>query len=82
MICNSSSLQSHGWKKHFLDMIRHCLPQPLSDDFPILLDRGSRYFKFENTWLKVEGFVDLVKQSWNSYQCLDNPSFVFAYKLK
>jgi hypothetical protein len=47
-----------------------CVPEkdllPSSDHFPILLDcgnvpKGSRPFKFENMWLKVEGFVGLVK---------------------
>ncbi len=33
-------------------------------------------------WLKTESFVDLVKQYWNSYQCLGTPCYVFANKLK
>jgi hypothetical protein len=63
------------------------LPRLCSDHFPILLDmgdvsRGRRPFKFENMWLKVEGFVDLVKQWWESYFFQGMPSFVFARKLK
>ena len=39
------------------------LPRLLSGYFPLLLDcgalsGGSKYFKFENMWLKSEGFVD------------------------
>jgi hypothetical protein len=43
------------------------LPRLYSDSSPILFDfrdfqGGRRYFKFENNWLKSEGFVDKVKQ--------------------
>jgi hypothetical protein len=44
--------------------------------------RGSRYFKFENMWLKSEGFVDRVKQWWDSYHFQGSPSFIVASKLK
>jgi hypothetical protein len=42
-------------------------PRLCSDHFLILLDcddfhRDSWSFKFENMWLKFEGFVDIVKQ--------------------
>ncbi|KAF5449703.1 hypothetical protein F2P56_030120 [Juglans regia] len=43
---------------------------------------GSWLFKFENMWLKKEGFVDLVRQWWNSYLFEGNPSNVLARKLK
>lgn len=33
-------------------------------------------------WLKAEGFVDIVKQWWDSYKFLGTPCFVFASKLK
>jgi len=58
-----------------------------SASFPILLDcgdvsRGRRPFKFENMWLKEEGFVGLVKQWWDSYSFQGLSSFVLACKLK
>jgi hypothetical protein len=58
-----------------------------SDHFLIMLDcgvvqRGSRPFKFENMWLKSEGFGDLVKQWWESYRFHGTPSFVLDSKLK
>jgi hypothetical protein len=47
-----------------------------SDHFPILLDcggiqGGNRLFKFENMWLKADGFEDRVRQWWSSsrFQC-------------
>ena len=58
-----------------------------SDHFPIVLEggsfqRGSRPFRFENMWLKDEGFVDRVRSWWESYQLQGAPSFVLANKLK
>jgi len=63
------------------------LPRILSDNFPILLDcgtqiEGSRYFKFENTSLKSEGFVEQVNLWWASYEFHGLPSYVLANKLK
>uniref|UniRef100_A0A2N9HT72 Reverse transcriptase zinc-binding domain-containing protein n=1 Tax=Fagus sylvatica TaxID=28930 RepID=A0A2N9HT72_FAGSY len=58
-----------------------------SDHFPVLLEcgvirRGRRPFRFENMWLKAEGFGDRVKSWWESYSVMGTPSYVFAYKLK
>ena len=63
-------------------MSRLCL-----DHFPIVLEggsfqRGSRLFRFENMWLKDEGFMDRVRSWWESYQFHGAPSFVLANKLK
>jgi hypothetical protein len=63
------------------------LPRILSDHFPILLEcgaiqRSARPFRFENMWLKAEGFVKKVKGWWNSYQVHGTPSFIFASKLR
>jgi hypothetical protein len=41
-----------------------------------------RPFKFENMWLKKEGFGALLKQWWDSYHFQDSPSFIFACKIK
>jgi hypothetical protein len=63
------------------------LTRLLSDYFPLLLDcgttrGGNRYFKFENMWLKYEGFVEQVKKWWMSYDFSGLPSFILANKLK
>jgi hypothetical protein len=55
------------WEARFPVVSQKRLSHLYSDHFPILLDCGdvsreSRPFKFENMWLKVEGFVGLVKQ--------------------
>jgi len=39
-------------------------------------------FKFENMWLKAEGFMGKVKQWWDSYSFQGTSSFAFACKLK
>ena len=46
------------------------------------VSRGHCAFKFENMWLKVEGFVEKVKHWWEGYSFLGSPSFVLAQKLK
>ena len=44
--------------------------------------RGKSPFKFENMWLKTEGFVKKVQFWWNCYSFYGTPSFVLARKLK
>jgi hypothetical protein len=80
-------LVSHDWEAWFPLVSQKRLSCPISDHFPILLDcgdvsRGKRPFKFENMWLKEEGFVGLVKQGWDSYSFQGLSSFVPACKLK
>lgn len=65
-------LISPDWEEHCSDLIQERRPTFYSDHFSILLDceglhRGSWYFKFENVWLKFEGFLDGVQQWWSSY---------------
>ena len=79
-------LVSPEWDDQFSTAVQSLLPRTLSDHFPILLDcgrnRGGKYpFKFENMWLRAEGFVDRVKHWWESY-CFDGfPSHVLSQKL-
>ena len=44
--------------------------------------RGKSSFRFENMWLRSEGFVDRVHTWWNQRSCVGTPSFVLAKKLK
>jgi hypothetical protein len=80
-------LISPDWEARFPGVSQKRLPRICSDHFPLLLDsvngpRGKRPFKFENMWLKKEGFGALVKQWWDSYQFQGSPSFIFASKIK
>jgi hypothetical protein len=43
---------------------------------------GKKYFKFENMWLKSDGFIDQVQRWWESYDFQGLPSSVLAHKLK
>jgi hypothetical protein len=58
----------------------------LSDHFPLMLGCGvlgsSKYFKFENMWLKSEGFMYRVRTWWVSYRVQGSLSFVLVRKLK
>ncbi|KAG6634121.1 hypothetical protein CIPAW_12G097200 [Carya illinoinensis] len=78
---------SPSWETHFPTLCQKRLPRLCSDHFPLMLDcgglhEGRKYFKFENMWLKTEGFLDKIRSWWSSYQILDTPSFVLAGKLK
>ncbi|XP_035551700.1 uncharacterized protein LOC118349876 [Juglans regia] len=57
-------LVSPSWEAHYPKVSQKMLARVSLDHFPILLDcggiqRGRRYFKFENMWLKANGFVEL-----------------------
>jgi hypothetical protein len=45
-------------------------------------EKGSKYFKFENLWLKSEGFVEQVNLWWAPYEFHGLSSYVLANKLK
>ncbi|RVW12842.1 putative ribonuclease H protein [Vitis vinifera] len=68
-------LVNTSWLDQFSGVLQRRLPRPLSDHFPVLLEggglrRGPSPFRFENMWLKVEGFQDLIR-SW----CLEQGGF-------
>ena len=44
--------------------------------------KGKSPFRFENMWLKTDGFTDRVHSWWNQYSFLGTPSYVLAKKLK
>ena len=80
-------LVSPEWDGFFASSVQSILPPTVSDHFPILLDcsriqGGKSHFKFENMWLKSEGFVDRISNWWESYLFEGNPSFVFSNKLR
>ena len=63
------------------------LSRLVSDHCPLSVvaggvNKGQCAFKFENIWLKDEGFVERVPQWWNGYCFLGSPSFILARKLK
>jgi len=67
---------------NFGNVSQRVIPRVISD-CPLLVEvggvgRGCYAFKFENMWLKVEGFVERVQQWWNGYCFMGSPSFVLA----
>lgn len=59
----------------------------ISDHRSILLESGDwdvtpSYFKFENIWLEVDGFLDKLKYWWQSYNFNGRPNFILMQKLK
>lgn len=59
-------LVSSCWEFLCLELIQKRLPRMYSDHFLILLESGrfrgvKKPFRFENIWLKVDGFVEKVK---------------------
>ena len=81
------TLASVDWVDHFGNVSQRVLPRVVSDHCPLLVEvggvnKGHNAFKFENVWLKDEGFVERVRQWWNGYCFLGSPSFILARKLK
>jgi hypothetical protein len=80
-------LVSLEWEMSYPGLVQKKLLCVCSDHAPIILTRGSlqnrkRSFKFENMWLKEEGFVDKVRDWWGSFSFEGSPSFVLAKKLQ
>ncbi|RVX14665.1 Transposon TX1 uncharacterized 149 kDa protein [Vitis vinifera] len=44
--------------------------------------RGPTPFRFENMWLKVDGFIDLLRGWWQGIEVRGRASFRLAYKMK
>ena len=81
------ALVTSDWEEHYPDVIQRILPHPISYYSPILLEagnmvRGKSHFRFENLWLKMDGFVDRVQSWWNRHSFVGTPSFVLTKKLK
>ena len=79
-------LYSVKWEDHFQGVHQVILPKITSDHFSILLRvgevySGRRLLKFENMWLEVDGFCDLVNSFWNDVNVTGPSSFILAKKL-
>ncbi|RVX18958.1 Transposon TX1 uncharacterized 149 kDa protein [Vitis vinifera] len=80
-------LVTQDWLDCFSGVLQCRLPRPVSDHFPIILKgggvrKGPSPFRFENMWLKVEGFKDLLRGWWQEAGGRGRASFRVASKLK
>lgn len=80
-------LISPEWSDSFKAVRQIAMPKVISDYRPILLERSDwdatpSYFKFENMWLEVEGFLDKLKNWWQNYNFNGRPNFIFMEKLR
>ena len=81
-------LITDDWEVVFGGARQSLLPKPLSNHHPILLEgggcpvRGPLPFRFENMWLKVEGFKNLINDWWRSSEIRGTSSYVLTKKLK
>ena len=82
-------LVTEDWEGYFNGVVQSTLPRPVSDHFPILLDgggvrKGLVPFRFENMWLKEEGFKDLLIGWWQSLRFSGsfNPPTIFTLQLQ
>ena len=61
------------WEDQFSGLVQKNLPNLASDHSPIMLDgrgikNGKIPFRFENMWLKVDVFKDLLRNWWGGYR--------------
>ena len=80
-------LVTQSWLDLFRGVVQSRLPRPTSDHFPILLkggglSRGPSPFRFENMWLKIDGFKDLLQDWWQGAGRRGRANFRLAAKLK
>ncbi|KAG5624619.1 hypothetical protein H5410_009837 [Solanum commersonii] len=80
-------LYSMEWEEKFKNIRQKLLPRVLSDHCPILLESGNweqkrSNFKFENWWLKVEGFTNLIQSWWNEFLVEGCPDYRLNIKLR
>ena len=80
-------LVTSDWESQFSNVVQSTLLRPVFDHCLVMLDNegiqsGSSPFRFENMWLKFEGFKDLLRVWWQSLHFSGSFSFILASKLK
>ncbi|KAM3264299.1 hypothetical protein P3L10_001293 [Capsicum annuum] len=75
------------WDDFFSNLKQVALQRLVSDHSPIVIEGGTwkknkSYFKYENWWLHIEGFMNKVKEWWSSFNYIGRLDFILASKLK
>jgi exonuclease III len=78
---------NNEWDVCYDTHVLTALSSSLSDHCPLFLadDRGPRRprsFKFENFWIKVPGFMEVINQAWNAPSIHVDPCHILFHKLK
>ena len=77
---------SPNWTLKFPNTLVHPLARPTSDHVPCVLSIGmaipkSCIFRFKNYWIKMPGFMDIVKSIWDIH-CPGDSAKALSSKLK
>ena len=80
-------LVSPRWLDQFSNVTQKRLSRPISDHVPITIEgggkrRGPSPFRFENMWLRMEGFKDLLRSWWQGMVVSGRASYKLVAKLK
>nr|XP_043616269.1 uncharacterized protein LOC122588209 [Erigeron canadensis] len=82
-------LVNQGFMDSIKDLVLEALDDIVSDHRPLLLkqkslDFGPIPFKFFNSWLRVEGFDEFIKQKWDNMEATEstNAFVILKNKLK
>lgn len=87
-LCKLDAFYSnYEWDLRFDTHILHALSSSLSDHCLLLLaddsgPRRPRSFKFENFWVRLPGFGELVQHAWNEPTPHTEPCHVLFHKLR
>jgi len=73
LVCLDRAFCNADWELLFPNFALHALSTGASDHCPILLSRQDvvprkAIFRFENHWLSIGGFSEVVQQAWNKVQ--------------
>lgn len=77
---------NEAWDVHFKNHVLRALSTSFSDHCPLLLSNSSwprrpRIFHFENFYIKVSGFKDIVLKAWQASNHHTEPFHRLKYKL-
>jgi len=80
-------LFSMEWEESFKSIRQKLMPRAVSDHSPVTLECGDwehkrSNFKFENWWLKVEGFKEMVHSWWNEFTVEGCPDYKLNVNLE